>query len=30
MSFVYEEENGKYIDTMVVKGKTRMGKINNN
>lgn len=26
MSFVYEEENGKYIDTMVVKGRTRMGK----
>ena len=28
MSFVYEEENGKYIDTMVVKGTTRIGKRN--
>lgn len=30
MSFVYTEENGKYIDTMVVQGTTRMGKRINN
>ncbi len=30
MSFVYVEENGKYIDTMVVKGTTRIGKRNEN
>ncbi len=28
MSFVYAEKNGKYIDTMVVKGTTRIGKRN--
>ncbi|AFM05970.1 hypothetical protein Fleli_3655 [Bernardetia litoralis DSM 6794] len=28
MSFIYTEENGKYIDTMVVKGTTRIGKNN--
>ena len=28
MSFAYAEENGKYSDTMVVQGTTRMGKRN--
>jgi hypothetical protein len=30
MSFVFTEENEKYIDTMVIKGTTRMGKRNEN